>query len=57
MESILAAKRAVFAHQFAPIWWGLTNDDHGWLRKKLDREENADGAFGRMLAGYDSRSA
>lgn len=24
---------------------------------KPNREENADGAFGRMLAGYDSRSA
>jgi hypothetical protein len=47
----------VFAHQFDPIWWSLTNDDHRWLRKKLDHEENADGAFGRMLAGYDSRSA
>jgi hypothetical protein len=47
----------VFARQFNPIWRSLTNDDHRWLRKKLDREENADGAFGRMLAGYDSRSA
>jgi hypothetical protein len=50
-ESIRAAKRAVFAHQFDPIWWSLTNDDHRWLRKKLDHEENADGAFGRTC-GY-----
>jgi hypothetical protein len=47
----------VFAHQFDPISWSLTNDDHRWPPKKLDHEENADGAFGRMLAGYDSRSA
>jgi hypothetical protein len=47
----------VFAHQFDPIWWSLTNDDHRWLRKKLDHEEKADRAFGRMLAGHDSRSA
>jgi hypothetical protein len=52
-ELILAAERAVFAHQFDPIWRTLTNDDRRWLREKLDRE---DGAFDRMLADYESRS-
>jgi hypothetical protein len=52
--SILAAERAVFARQFDPIWGELTNDDRRWLREKLDDE---DGAFGHMLADYESRSA
>jgi hypothetical protein len=52
--SILAAERAVFARQFDPIWSELTNDDRRWLREKLDNE---DGAFGHMLADYESRSA
>jgi hypothetical protein len=34
----------------------LTNDDHRWLREKLDEEDDGDGAFGRMVADYDSRS-
>jgi hypothetical protein len=33
----------------------LTNDDHRWLREKLDEEDDGDGAFGRMVADYDSR--
>jgi len=52
-ESNLAAKRAVFAHHFDPIWHTLTNDDRRWLRQKLDRE---DGAFDRMVADYESRT-
>ena len=55
-ESTLAAERAVFAHQFDPIWRDLTNDDHRWLREKLDDEDNGDGAFGRMVADYETRS-
>jgi hypothetical protein len=55
-ESTLAAARAVFAHQFDPIWRDLTNDDHRWLREKLDNEDNGDGAFGRMVADYETRS-
>ena len=55
-ESTLAAERSVFAHQFDPIWRELTNDDHRWLREKLDNEDNGDGAFGRMVADYDTRS-
>jgi hypothetical protein len=51
-DSTLAAERGVFARQFDPIWRELTNDDHRWLREKLDDE----GAFGRMVADYDSRS-
>jgi hypothetical protein len=54
-ESILAAERAVFAQQFDPIWSKLTNDDHRWLREKLDDQDNGDGAFGRMVADYESR--
>jgi hypothetical protein len=52
-ESILAAKRVVFAHQFDPIWRTLTNDDRRWLQEKLGRE---DGAFDRMVADYESRT-
>jgi hypothetical protein len=55
-DSILAAERVVFAHQFDPIWRELTNDDHRWLREKLDEENDRDGAFGRMVADYDLRS-
>jgi hypothetical protein len=55
-DSILAAERVVFARQFDPIWCELTNDDHRWLREKLDEEDDGDGAFGRMVADYDSRS-
>jgi len=55
-ESTLAAERSVFAHQFDPIWRELTNDDHRWLREKLDNEDNGDGAFGRMVADYETRS-
>jgi hypothetical protein len=55
-EPILAAERAVFAQQFDPIWSKLTNDDHRWLREKLDDQDHGDGAFGRMVADYDSRS-
>jgi hypothetical protein len=55
-DSILAAERVVFARQFDPIWRALTNDDHRWLREKLDEEDDGDGAFGRMVAAYDSRS-
>jgi hypothetical protein len=55
-ESTLAAERTVFAHQFDPIWRDLTHDDHRWLREKLDNEDNGDGAFGRMLADYETRS-
>jgi len=52
-ESILAAKRAVFAHQFDPVWRTLTNDDQRWLRERLDDEG---GAFDRMVADYESRT-
>lgn len=52
-ESIFAAKRAVFAHHFDPIWHTLTNDDRRWLREKLDRE---DGAFDRMVADHELRT-
>jgi hypothetical protein len=55
-ESTLAAERAVFAHQFDPIWRELTNDDHRWLREKLDDEHNGNGAFRRMVADYETRS-
>jgi hypothetical protein len=55
-ESILVAERAVFARQFDPIWSELTNDDHRWLREKLDDQDNGDGAFGRMIADYELRS-
>jgi hypothetical protein len=55
-DSILAAERVVFARQFDPIWRDLTNDDHRWLREKLDEEDYGDGAFGRMVADYDARS-
>jgi hypothetical protein len=55
-DSILASERLVFARQFDPIWCELTNDDHRWLREKLDEEDNGDGAFGRMVADYDSRN-
>jgi hypothetical protein len=54
-EAVLAAERAVFARQFDPIWSELTNDDHRWLREKLDDQDNGDGAFGRMVADYESR--
>jgi hypothetical protein len=54
-DSILAAERVVFARQFDPIWHDLTNDDHRWLREKLDDEDDEDGAFGRMVADHDSR--
>ena len=52
-ESVLAAERAVFARQFDPLWRALTNDDRRWLREKLDDEG---GAFGRMVADYESRT-
>ena len=52
-ESILAAMRAVFAHQFDSIWRTLTNDDRRWLQERLDDEG---GAFDRMVADYESRS-
>ncbi len=55
-ESTLAAERAVFADQFDPIWRDLTHDDQRWLREKLDNEGNGDGAFGRMVADYETRS-
>lgn len=55
-DSILAAERVVFARQFNPIWRELTNDDHRWLREKLDEEDAGDGAFGHMVADYDLRS-
>jgi hypothetical protein len=55
-DSVLAAERVVFASQFDPIWCELTNDDHRWLREKLDEEDDGDGAFARMVADYDSRS-
>jgi hypothetical protein len=55
-NSVLAAERVVFARQFDPIWCELTNDDHRWLREKLDEEDDGDGAFGRMVADYDLRS-
>ena len=51
--SILGAERAVFARHFDPVWRTLTNDDHRWLREKLDDE---DGAFGRMVAEFDTRN-
>ena len=50
---ILAAQRAVFAHQFDPLWRTLTNDDRRWLREKVRRDE---GAFDRMLADYEARA-
>jgi hypothetical protein len=53
-ESILAAERAVFALQFDPAWRTLTNDDHRWLREKLDDEGPA---FGHMVADYEARNA
>jgi hypothetical protein len=53
-DSILAAKRAVFALQFDPFWGTLTDDDRRWLREKLD---NKGEAFDRMLADYESRIA
>jgi hypothetical protein len=51
--SILAAERTVFARHFDPVWRTLTNDDHRWLREKLDDE---DGAFGHMVADFESRN-
>jgi hypothetical protein len=51
--SILGAERAVFARHFDPVWRTLTNDDHRWLREKLDDE---DGAFGHMVADFESRN-
>jgi hypothetical protein len=53
-EALLAAKRAVFALQFDPFWDTLSDDDRRWLREKLDNER---GAFDRMVADYESRSA
>ena len=50
------AQIKAFARQFDPIWCELTKDDHRWLREKLDEEDDGDGAFGRMVADYDSRS-
>jgi hypothetical protein len=52
-QSILAAKRAVFALQFDPLWGTLTNDERRWLREKLDDEGDA---FDRMVADYESRT-
>jgi hypothetical protein len=52
-ESTLAAERAVFGLQFDPVWRTLTNDDHRWLREKLDDEDDA---FAHMVADYDERS-
>lgn len=46
----------MFARAFDPIWRELTNDDHRWLREKLDEEDAGDGAFGRMVADYDLRT-
>jgi hypothetical protein len=37
------------------IWCELTDDDHRWLREQPDDEDDGDGAFGRMVADYDSR--
>jgi hypothetical protein len=53
-ESTLAAERAVFALQFDPVWRILTNDDHRWLREKLDDERPA---FSHMVADYKARGA
>ena len=53
-ESILTAKRAVFALQFDPFWDSLGDDDRRWLREKLD---NDGGAFDRMVADHESRVA
>lgn len=53
-ESLLAAKRGVFALQFDPFWETLTDDERRWLREKLDDEG---GAFDRMVADYESRTA
>jgi hypothetical protein len=36
-----------------PVWRTLTNDDHRWLRERLDDEG---GAFDRMVADYESRT-
>jgi hypothetical protein len=44
----------VFALQFDPFWDTLTNDTRRWLRERLD---NDGGAFDRMLADYESRTA
>ena len=54
--TVTEAEIIEFARQFDPIWCELTNDDHRWLREKLDEEDDGDGAFGRMVADYDSRS-
>jgi hypothetical protein len=51
--SILAAKRAVFAQHFDPLWRTLTNDDRRWLRERLDDEG---GAFDRVVADSESRT-
>jgi hypothetical protein len=53
LGSILEAERAVFARQFDSLWSTLTNDDHRWLRQKLNHER---GAFGHMIAAYESRT-
>jgi hypothetical protein len=53
LGSILEAERAVFARHFDSVWSTLTNDDHRWLREKLDDE---DGAFAHMMAAYESRT-
>jgi hypothetical protein len=37
----------------ASVWSTLTNDDHRWLREKLDGEN---GAFAHMMAAYESRT-
>ena len=51
---VLAAKSAVFALQFDPFWGTLTDDERRWLPEKLDDEG---GAFDRMVADYESRTA
>jgi hypothetical protein len=53
LGSILEAERAVFARQFDSLWSTLTNDDHRWLREKLNHER---GAFGHMIAAHESRT-
>lgn len=53
LGSILEAERAVFARQFDSLWSTVTNDDHRWLREKLNHER---GAFGHMMAAYESRT-
>jgi hypothetical protein len=53
LGSILEAERAVFARQFDSLWSTLTNDDHRWLREKLNHERRA---FGHMIAAYESHT-